>query len=423
MSWTFKILDILRLGFHSLGVHKVRSGLTALGVFIGVCGVISMLAINQGASAEAQRTIQALGSDNIIINSVKPPQRVQTGSSGGRGALCYGLTLADVECLREAMPGIVRSVIVHRTLKYAYYNGRNLPVVVIGTEPAYRYVVKMNLAGGRFISDADVLRHKPYCVLTLGLAERLFGFVDPVGKCIRIGGEPFVVVGVLTRLPQSLLAQTGQADNYAIIPITTERDRFGEYTVMWTKGSAVFERVEISQVIFQMADENAVIDGVAVARNVLPRTHAEMDYETVVPLELIEQKKKQMFLWNVMLVTIASVSLLVGGIGIMNIMLATVVERTREIGVRRALGAKRLDIVAQFLVESVVLTTIGGAVGIVLGISFPWLIERFLGFPTVISAWTLILPFLMAVLVGLVSGLYPAMRAAALSPIAALRHE
>jgi len=172
-----------------------------------------------------------------------------------------------------------------------------------------------------------------------------------------------------------------------------------------------------------MADENAVIDGVAVARNVLPRTHAEMDYETLVPLELIEQKKKQMFLWNVMLVTIASVSLLVGGIGIMNIMLATVVERTREIGVRRALGAKRLDIVAQFLVESVVLTTIGGAVGIVLGISFPWLIERFLGFPTVISAWTLILPFLMAVLVGLVSGLYPAMRAAALSPIAALRHE
>jgi putative ABC transport system permease protein len=172
-----------------------------------------------------------------------------------------------------------------------------------------------------------------------------------------------------------------------------------------------------------MADEQAVIDGAGIARNLLARFHQSRDYEVTVPLELIEQRRKQLRLWNFMFVAIASVSLLVGGIGIMNIMLASVTERTREIGIRRALGAKRRDITTQFLVESVTLTTVGGLLGIAIGLLVPWAVEWLLHRTTIVTAYTLLLPFGMAVAVGLVSGLYPALRAARLDPIVALRHE
>jgi putative ABC transport system permease protein len=172
-----------------------------------------------------------------------------------------------------------------------------------------------------------------------------------------------------------------------------------------------------------MADEQAVIDGATIARGLLERNHEERDYEVTVPLELIKQRQVQGRLWNIMFIGIASVSLLVGGIGIMNIMLASVTERTREIGVRRALGAKKRDVVVQFLVESVTLTTAGGVIGIIVGMLIPVGIELTLGLKTIVSPLTVVLPFVMAVGVGLASGLYPATRAAKLDPIVALRHE
>ena len=208
-----------------------------------------------------------------------------------------------------------------------------------------------------------------------------------------------------------------------MIPYATDMAIFGELMYLREQGSRTGEIVEVSQLILQMRDEKAVLAGAEIARSLLERHHEGDDYEIIVPLELIEQAAEQSRLWTTVFVVIAAVSLLVSGIGIMNIMLASVTERTREIGIRRALGARRMDITIQFLTEAVMLTTVGGLIGIAVGLLVPALIERKLGFETHWSALTLMLPFVTAVISGLLSGLYPAIRAARLDPITALRHE
>lgn len=423
MKTPHKIIDIVRLGLHSLTVHKGRSVLTALGIIFGVWSVIAMLAINQGASFESQRLLREMGSDNIIIKSVKAPEEEARATSAGRGVLHYGVTHKDVISLADNLPGVTECVKVHRRPKTAHVNGKNLGVTVIATEPTFANVARIDMIEGRFISSADMLLQKPHCVITQSLARRLFDYRDPMGKSIRLESEPFVVVGILSRLPQSLVETADNGGNHVIIPLTTSMRRFGEFTMKWGQGGGTFEKVDVTQVILQMRDDQAVIDGATIARSMLERSHDQRDYEVTVPLELIRQKRAQSRLWNIMFIGIASVSLLVGGIGIMNIMLASVTERTREIGVRRALGAKRQDIIIQFLVESVTLTTAGGIIGIVMGMLIPFVIEATLGLPTIISTLTVALPFVMAVVVGLASGLYPAKRAADLDPIVALRHE
>jgi len=276
---------------------------------------------------------------------------------------------------------------------------------------------------GRFINSLDMLRRASVCVVTDSLADKVFGHGSPMGKTVRLSGMAFVVIGVLDRLPGKLTGGPADAGDYVLIPHTTEQMRFGDMTVVQSQGSEVFERVEVSTAILQMVDEQAVVNGAAIARGMLERSRRQVDYQITVPLEEIEQRKRQMEIWSYVLMAIALVSLVVGGIGIMNIMLAGVTERTREIGIRRALGAKRRDIVVQFLVEAMTLTTAGGLAGILVGLVVPWAVENTLKFKTIVTTQTLVLPFVVAVAVGLISGLYPAMRAARLDPIHALRHE
>lgn len=423
METPHKIWDMVRLGFHSLTVHKARSCLTALGIIFGVWSVIAMLAINQGASYESQRLLRAMGSDNIIIKSVKAAAKQTKATAAGRGVLHYGLTYKDVAALRDNIPGVRQCVIIHSRPKTAYVGGKRMDVTVLATEPNFADVARLDIVAGRFLTSSDLLLRKPYCILTESLARRLFDYRDPIGKTIRLETETFVVVGILARLPQSVVGLAGDTGKHVIIPLTTDVTRFGKFTVKFGQGGGTFESVEVTQVILRMRDDKAVIDGATIARGLLARSHDDRDYEVTVPLELIKQRQVQRRLWNIMFIGIASVSLLVGGIGIMNIMLASVTERTREIGVRRALGAKKKDVVVQFLVESVTLTTAGGAIGIVMGMLIPYGIELVLGLKTIISPLTVVLPFIMAVSVGLASGLYPAMRAAKLDPIVALRHE
>ncbi len=422
MKAIYKVADIVRLGLYSLTVHKVRSLLTALGIIFGVWSVIAMLAISQGASYESQLALRRLGSDNIIISSVKPPD--DAAGSRNWGALTYGLTDEDVACLKDNVPGVRRCVTSHTTGKLAYAGGdKDMPVTVIGTEPIFADVARVRMVNGRFLTATDMLRRSAHCVITESLALTLFGARSPLNQTVRLTGQPFIVVGVLARLPQKLGGGPSDIGNYVIMPFTTERMRYGKLSVTFSQGSRSMESVEISQIIMQMADEQGVIDGATVARSLLQRRHAKVDYQITVPLEEIEQKKRQMEIWSYVLLAIALVSLVVGGIGIMNIMLAGVTERTREIGIRRALGAKRRDIVTQFIVESVALTTVGGLLGIAIGMAVPWVVEATLKFKTIVNLETLLVPFVMAVAVGLVSGLYPALRAARLDPIEALRHE
>ena len=421
MKAAHKVWDICWLGLHSLTVHKARSALTTLGIVFGVWSVIAMLAINEGASYEAQQSLRRLGSTNIIVESIKPSE----GGLSDRGSrtLEYGLKHADVRRLRDNIPGVQKAAVVHRTPKRARVANRFYQVSVIGTDPAYREVVNIRMVRGRFLTAADYLRARSHCVVTSSLARKLFYCEDPVGRQLWLGLEVFTVVGVIRNLPRAIAGGESDVGNYAIIPLTTDMDRFGKVLVFRTAGSRRIEEVEVSQCILQMEDDQSVLDGAAIARSLLERFHERGDYEVIVPLELIEQKRKQAQLWNFMFMTIASVSMVVGGIGIMNIMLASVTERTREIGVRRAMGAKQRDIIVQFLIEAVTLTTAGGLIGIAVGTLLPWVVSSVLKLTTIITPIMLVLPLVMAVVVGLASGIYPAMRAAKLDPIVALRHE
>lgn len=420
MRAIYKVTDIVRLGLRSLLVHKVRSVLTAIGIVCGVCSVIVMLAINEGAAQKAQQYLRELGSDNIIIQAVKPPVEAVSGRSI---VLEYGLKHEDVARMKGNIPGIRRCVTVRRMKMNAYADGKLIPAAVLATEPDYAAVARMDISAGRFITQTDMMRRMNHCVVTAGLARRLLGFRDPLGKSIRLGRDAFRIVGVLSKLPQ-ILKSEGSDDNTVLIPMATSQVHFGEVDYSRQPGSFSAEKIEISQIVLQMTDEQRVLDGGRIANHLLKLKHEQMDYAVEVPIEKIQQLKQQRRQWNITFFSIAAVSLIVGGIGIVNIMLASVTERTREIGIRRALGAKRRDILVQFLVEAMTLTTVGGVIGVLIGVLLPRWMESFVAdLDTIVLPATLVLPFAMAIAEGLVAGLYPAYRAAYLDPIEALRHE
>ena len=424
MKPVYKILDIAQLGLHNLTVHKVRSFLTALGIIFGVMGVMATLAISEGGSRKAQETLRELGSDNIIINSQKPVSDDAKASNTTGWATQYGLTRLDVARLRTNIPDIRTVAVVHRQRKLAHVGPRNINATVLGTQTSYGQVARIGLRTGRFIMPSDEADARPVCVLTEALAKKLFLFDDPLNKVISLGDQPFSVIGVMDGIPATMARLTGSdSDDCLIIPLATDRERFGQMLSERTSGSIVRETVFASQLVLQMKDEQALIDGAAVARNLLSREHPKSDYAVIVPQELLEQQKQQRRIWNVVLIAISLIALVVGGIGIMNIMLAGVTERTREIGVRRALGAKRADIVMQFLVEAVALSVVGAILGIGMGMLVPMAFQWAFDIQAVLTTGSIVLPLFVAILVGLTSGLYPAVRAANLDPITALRHE
>ena len=422
----YKIWDISLLALHNLRVHIGRSALTALGIVVGVMGVIATLAISEGGSRDAQRALRELGSDNIIIDSQKPSQDESKASGQTTWVQTYGLTRIDVARLRcpENMPGIKSSAVVHRLRKDARVGPIRITVAIMSTEPTYADVARITMSRGRFITDIDMNNSAAICVLTEALARRLFPASDPLGKNVILGSQPYHIVGLIEKLPRTLVEQAGDSDYAALIPLSADRSRFGELNVEFKSGTEFRERVYASQVILQMVDERALETGAVVARNLLAREHPSgSDYKVTIPQELLEQQRKQRRLWNIVFLSVSLISLVVGGIGIMNIMLSTVTERTREIGIRRALGARRVDIVVQFLVESVTLATVGGVIGVGMGVLIPMLVKQTVGLSMVVTLPALFLPMLVAILVGLCSGLYPAIRAARLDPITALRHE
>jgi putative ABC transport system permease protein len=423
-----RIWRALKLGMKSLLLHKLRSGLTVLGIVFGVAAVISMLAIAEGSSRDAQERIRALGATNIIVRSVKPSDEAQ--ATGGRPAriLNYGLKYDDYDRIMATVPTIRKSLPIReirkqiRRLQY-FLDGR-----VVGTTHDYAEFNLLEIDRGRFLSAADNDKYQNYAVLASETAKRLFPYEDPIGQSVKLGSDYYTVVGVTKErqssagIGNSLAAQDFNKDVY--IPLNTCRVRFGEKIVNSRSGSMEAEETQLSQVTLQVGSIDQVQPSVPVIKAAYEFAHPKKDVEMTVPYDLLLEAQRAARQFSIILGTIAAISLLVGGIGIMNIMLATVTERTREIGIRRALGAKRRDITQQFLIETVVLSGVGGLLGVSLGIAIPQIIVYFIpDQKAFVTGTSVMLAFSISVAIGILFGLYPARRAALMDPIEALRHE
>ena len=424
-------LRTMHIGTKSLLLHKLRSVLTMLGIIFGVCSVIAMLAIGEGASFQAQEEIKKMGSANIIIRAVKPPEDTKANTStSGRGSVVeYGLTYKDVNRIQATIPGI-RHVLPERHIRENVRFFRNeVAGQVVGTYPLYKEISGLDTLRGRFISDTDDLHQNNICAISSGLARRLFPYQDPLDQELKIGAHYYQVVGLVRetsteeKRPQSGDVIGQPLDNNVYMPLSAARSRFGETLIRRSAGSQEQERVQLHRITIQFEDTSNVETAVPQIEALLTRFHTKRDFELIVPLQLLRQAEKTKRIFNVVLGSIAAISLLVGGIGIMNIMLATVTERTREIGVRRALGAKQQDITSQFLVETLVLALGGGCIGVIIGIVVPFAVTQMAGMKTIVTLPSVVLAFGISAAVGIIFGLYPARAAARLDPIEALRHE
>ncbi len=423
------------LGFKSLWLHRLRSLLTVLGIVFGVCSVIAMLAVGEGASFEAQEQIRRLGSNNIIIRSKRPTGTKNLGSQQSF-VLPYGITYADVDRIKGSIPG-VRVVVPGRIIKTNIWHlDKRVDGEVVGSVYWYPRMRNLKLLKGRFFSQLESLQKANVCVLDEKTAGKLFPITSPVGNSVRVGSDYYRVVGVIeaesrqagrnnagTKHKGESKGSASVATARAYIPLSAAKDRFGEVLVKRNSGSIEATRVELHEAVVEVKNKAEVEETARIVDEILARNHKKRDYEIVVPLAELRAAKKMAQVFNLVLGSIAAISLIVGGIGIMNIMLASVTERTREIGIRRALGARRRDIIMQFLVETVILSGIGGLIGVALGIVIPYIITAFAGMITIITPWSPLMAFGISGLVGVIFGIYPAIRAANMDPVEALRHE
>lgn len=430
----FRFKRTVKLGTKSLWMHKLRSILTMLGIIFGVSSVIAMLAIGEGASRDAQEKIAQLGSTNIIIKTVDPPE---DQSAGGQQQTLkeYGLTYADAERFRNGIPDVQVIVPNRRLSQQAQYRTRRVAIEVIGTVPWYPEISNVRVKYGRFLSSTDMHYKRGICAVDEKLVRELFAFDDPLGQDVKISGDYYRVVGVVTEQTSAQTANSFKDEDTSgakkaganlgcvYIPLNTVRNRFGEMTLQISAGSRNIEKVELQEIIVKVRSIDQVMGTRLSVQRLMGRFHKKNDYEITVPLELMRQAKEFQRIFTIVLGSIAAISLLVGGIGIMNIMLATVSERTREIGIRRALGAKKRDIIFQFLSETLILTLSGGILGIILGSIVPFLVTHFGHMRTVITTSSLVMAFGISAGVGIIFGLYPAYRAANMDPIESLRHE
>lgn len=413
----------IQLGVKNLMLHKLRSLLTMLGVVFGVGSVVAMLAVGEGASKDALDQIHKLGSHNILVHSVKPVQEAGSGNVRTRMSV-YGLLYDDEHRIVESFSAVRRTVPVKLVRKEGRLGHRVLELRIVGTTPEWFDLVQRPTIAGRVLLGRDVEGHANAVVLTEYGARRLLATRNAIGEHLRLGSDYFEVVGIVkSEDAQAGGIQTPDQEVDAYIPLNAAKERYGDVSVRRGAGSHEREMVELHQMIIEVETLDDVEPVAAGIEAMLKRFHQQADFRMSVPLALLRQAEATKRTFNIVLGSIAGISLLVGGIGIMNIMLASVTERTREIGIRRAIGAKRRQIVGQFLIETVVLSTIGGMIGIFIGLLIPWLVTYFAGMPTIVTVYSLALSVGISMVVGIVFGLYPAARAARLDPIVALRHE
>ena len=400
--------------------HKLRTILTMLGIIFGVAAVIAMLSIGEGAKQESLEQIRQMGISNIIVQhwdkSEEGEGAEEVDSDQNRSR---GLSWDDAQSIAKIVP-MAEYVSPQRELQIKVQAvGNNFRTMVVGTTPDYLTVLNAVMASGVFFSEDDMLEARRVCVLGSDAKRALFFFDDPLGKRVKIRNQWFTVIGVLEdkgaaggKIGGVLEVRNTDEDIY--VPLFTILRRFH-----WEPGQA-----ELTQITVKIGDPDQLSEGARIIRSIINRRHRGVeDFKIAIPEELMRQSQKTQAIFNVVMGCIAGISLLVGGIGIMNILLASVLERTREIGIRRALGARRRDILSQFLVESLLVSLFGGVIGVLLGYSTPKIITLYAGWRTIVQLWTIALAFGVSAAVGIGFGIYPARQAARLNPIDALRYE
>ena len=407
--------------------HKLRSFLTALGIIFGIASVVLMVSVGEGGRQTILKQISELGIRNIIVNAKKPPEDQDAMKQEQSFQLRYGLTFKDQKQIEATVPMVEQVLPVHDVKRPIWFKSRMIEAKVRGVSPEYFEALNMKPIMGRVLAQRDGVERKRVAVIRARLLREAKYVGDPLELDLKVGREWFHVIGVLPdfefQSPNKAVLGIDDRALEVYVPFETVRDRFGLNHYSYRAGSYENERVELSQMVCRVVSEEKVLEAARCIHAVLGKFHDKRDFEVSVPLEQLESLQTTQETFNTMILITAAISLVVGGIGILNIMLASITERTREIGIRRALGASRGDIVLQFLVETVVISTIGGLLGVGLGVGGAPIVSKFTGWETAITPWAIVLSLGVSMLTGIVFGLYPARRAAYMDPIQALRHE
>jgi putative ABC transport system permease protein len=406
------------MGMQNLLLHGMRSLLTMLGMIFGVAAVVAMLSIGAGARQKVMALIEQMGVRNLIVEA---RETTEWQAHQKMRKISPGLTLQDYRVIGDDVQGIVASTPRKRMTpsKMIPKPQQDMPVIY-GVNPDYREIAGLQLVSGRFFAESDEGHGAPVCVLGASAKWSLFGSANAIGEFVKANEQWFRVIGVVSPQLSSDTAVAGlpavDVNNALYIPLQSAFQRLED--------SYSDVRDEIDGIYLQLGDASSIPEAAQVVRAILETSHhGADDFSIIVPAELLAQQRRTEQLFNTVMVAIASISLLVGGIGIMNIMLASILERTREIGLRRAVGARRSDIVRQFVVEATMISFAGGTIGVVLGFIISRSIAWFAGWSTIVTFSSISLAFLVSISVGLVFGIYPATKAAGLDPVEAIRYE
>jgi putative ABC transport system permease protein len=411
-----KFDENFKLAFIALEDHKFRSFLTMLGIIFGVASVIAMLSIGEGAKREAIAKYKDLGVNNIII---RDKEFTDKELEEVRAKFSPGLSIADADAIKEIVPMIEDVAPQAEKEVTVQYEDKTGKARIIGITPSFLNILNYTAARGDFIQEDDYYRHLKVCVLGATIASDLYPFEDPIGKNVKIEDQWFEINGVMQN--KALFTETvgelasRDLNNDIYIPLTTFNKRFIRENQLES---------EIKQITVKVTNSDKLPEIAEIIRHLLNRHHFNNeDFSIIIPFELMKQEEKERRIYNVLLGSIAAISLLVGGIGIMNIMLASVLERTREIGIRRALGARKKDIMFQFLTEAVMISITGGFIGVILGLIISISITFLSDITTSVALYSIIIAFLFSVIVGITFGYLPAKNAASLEPVESIRYE
>jgi len=411
-----QIEENVRLALRGLADHKFRSFLTMLGIIFGVASVITMLSIGEGAKRKAIAKYQDLGVNNIIIREKKlSGQELEEV----RAKFSQGLSIRDADVIKEIVPNVVRITSQAESNPEIKYGDKSLKSTLIGVTPELIKIINYNLKSGDFITAEQYDQRLKVCVIGASVASSLFQNQDPIGKMVKIEDQWLEVIGVLeskalfTETVGELAARDLNTDVY--VPLTTFLNRFTRENELSS---------EIQQITVQLDNSGHLLEASKIIKEILDRRHFNNDdFSIIIPFELLKQEEKERQIYNFLLGAIAAISLIVGGIGIMNIMLATVMERTREIGIRRAIGARKADIMSQFVTEAVAISITGGIIGVLLGVSLSLIVSLATDVSTYIRLYSIFIAFAFSVIVGISFGYLPARNAANLKPVDSIRYE